>query len=123
MKKLSTKIISRLDEEKNIWLASVRPNSKPHLVPVWFIWEDETFFICVYSGSVKFLNITQNGLVSISLENGTNPVICEGISERIDHPWPEKIVRQFKEKYDWDIQTDKEYDELIRITPKKWLFW
>lgn len=123
MKKLSTKIISRLGEEKNIWLASVHPNSKPHLVPVWFIWEDETFFICIYSGSVKFLNISQNESVSIALENGTKPAICEGISERIDRPWPEKIVKKFKKKYDWDIQTDKEYDALIRISPQKWLFW
>ncbi len=123
MKKLSNEVLARLKVEKNIWLASVRPDLKPHLVPIWFIWEDNELFICIYSGSVKFLNISHNALVSLSLENGSSPVICEGVSERIERPWPEKIVRQFKEKYDWDIETDKEYDELIRISPKKWLYW
>ena len=123
MKKPSTEIFARLDDEKNIWLASVRPDLKPHLVPVWFIWDDQTFYMCIYSKSVKFLNIAQNGLVSIALENGSTPVICEGLTERLARPWPENIVKQFKEKYDWDIETDKEYDELVRISPQKWLIW
>ena len=123
MKKPSAAMIARLDKERNIWLASVRPNMKPHLVPVWFIWEKDAFFICIYSQSVKFLNISQNTLVSMALEDGSSPVICEGLSQRLERPWPEKIVRQFKHKYDWDIQTDKDYDELVRISPQKWLSW
>lgn len=123
MKKPSAEMFAQLDEEKNIWLATVRPDLKPHLVPVWFIWDDEIFYICIYNKSVKFLNIAQNELVSVALENGTDPVICEGFAERMDRPWPEKIVKLFKKKYDWDIRTDKEYDELIRISPQKWLLW
>jgi len=123
LKKPTKEVLARLKGEKNIWLASVRPSSKPHLVPVWFIWDDPVFFICIYSGSVKFKNISHNAQVSLSLENGSSPVICEGVSERIERPWPEEVVRQFKEKYDWEIETDEEYDELIRISPHKWLVW
>jgi hypothetical protein len=123
MKKPTPEIIARLNKEENIWLASVRPNSKPHLVPVWFIWNDETLFICISSESVKFKNISQNAQVSISLEDGNTPVICEGLSERITRPWSANIVKQFKIKYDWNIETDQEYNQLISISPQKWLYW
>ena len=98
MKTPSLKIISRLEEEKNIWLATVRPDGRPHLVPVWFIWEDEVVYICIFSGSVKYLNITKNSSVVLSLEDGSSPVICEGLAEVLKPPWPESIIRQFKIK-------------------------
>jgi hypothetical protein len=123
MKEITAGIISRLEKEKNIWIASVRPNSKPHLVPIWFIWADQVFNICIYSQSVKYLNIAENSSVVLSLEDGSTPVICEGSAEVLPRPWPENIVRLFKQKYDWEIETDEEYDALLRITPVKWLTW
>lgn len=123
MKEHTSEIISRLDEEKNIWIATVRPNAKPHLVPVWFVWHEEAFYICISSQSVKYNNIAQNGAVSLSLEDGSTPVICEGTAEVVERPWPEEIIRKFKRKYDWEIHTDKEYDALLRLLPQKWLMW
>lgn len=123
MKQPTPEMIAQLEEEKNIWLATVRPDGKPHLVPVWFIWDEDTFYICIFSKTVKFINISQYPLVFVSLENGTNPVICEGNAERMARPWPGKVVKAFKDKYDWDIETDKDYDEVVRILPRKWLNW
>ena len=123
MKDPDAKITNRLEIEENIWLATVRPDSRPHLVPVWFIWEDKYFFICISGQSVKFLNISQNNSVVLSLENGSTPVICEGLAKYFERPWPKKIVREFKKKYDWEIETDNEYDALVKIIPKKWLSW
>lgn len=124
MKKEPTpEISSRLKKEKNLWIATVRPNTKPHLVPVWFIWDKINFYICISGKSVKYENIVQNGAVSLSLEDGSAPVICEGIAEVIERPWPEPVLLDFKRKYDWDIRTDKEYDALVRIHPINWLSW
>jgi hypothetical protein len=123
MKEPPPEIISRLEEEQNIWIATVRPNGKPHLVPVWFVWHAEFFHICISSQSVKYNNIVKNGAVSLSLEDGSAPVICEGDAEPVTRPWPEGVIRAFKQKYDWQIDTDEEYDALIQILPKKWLNW
>lgn len=30
---------SRLQEASTIWLATVRPNGTPHLVPIWSFWQ------------------------------------------------------------------------------------
>src|SRR5256885_2571611 len=34
-------IDARLRHEPIIWLSSVRPDGRPHLVPVWFLWRSE----------------------------------------------------------------------------------
>lgn len=123
MSQPSPEILTRLDKEKNIWLATVRPDGRPHLVPVWFVWEEQTFFICIASSSVKYGNLLQNNAVSLSLEDGSSPLICEGSAEPAARPWPSKVITAFQGKYDWQIDTDEEYDALVRITPRKWLSW
>jgi hypothetical protein len=123
MKNPNAEITSRLKGEKNIWIATVRPNGKPHLVPVWFVWQDSSLYICISSTSVKYLNIAKNKAVSLSLEDGSTPVICEGIAEPVSRPWPRDIIHAFKGKYDWQIDTDEEYDALVQILPEKWLSW
>jgi hypothetical protein len=32
-------IDARLRHEPIIWLSSVRPDGRPHLVPIWFLWD------------------------------------------------------------------------------------
>jgi nitroimidazol reductase NimA-like FMN-containing flavoprotein (pyridoxamine 5'-phosphate oxidase superfamily) len=43
----------RLETKANIWLASVRADGRPHLVPVWFAWCEDKLYICIQSKSVK----------------------------------------------------------------------
>ena len=57
----------RLLTEKNIWLATVRPDGRPHLVPIWFISLNEKVYICTEGKSVKIKNIQ----AIISLERAT----------------------------------------------------
>ncbi len=35
----------RLRQEEIVWLTTVRSDGQPQSVPVWFLWEGETFFI------------------------------------------------------------------------------
>jgi hypothetical protein len=115
--------MTRLDAEKNIWIASVRPDGRPHLVPVWFAWHAETLYICIDPTSVKAANFAHQERVALALENGSNPLICEGQVATIEQPWPEAIIAIFKSKYDWDITSDSQYTRLVGITPVKWLHW
>ena len=115
--------LARLESEANIWLATVRADGRPHLTPVWFAWHNEKVYACIEAGSVKAGNIRQNPRVSLALENGSQPVIGEGIAALVSPPWPEPVVAIFQAKYDWDITTDGQYDTLVEITPVKWLVW
>lgn len=127
--KLTEKVLKRLETERNIWMATMRPMTRegevphPHLVPVWFAWAHGKIYLCIEAKSVKGKNLQQNKLISLSLEDGSDVVICEGTAERVakaDFPQVREIMVQ---KYDWRIEEDDRYDMLVEITPKKWLTW
>jgi len=62
------------------WLATVRPDGRPHVVPRWGVWLDGRFW---YDGSpetVHARNLALNPACSLNLENGTEAVIVEGTS-------------------------------------------
>jgi PPOX class probable F420-dependent enzyme len=123
MTDISPQIRKRLSNEANIWLSTVRPDGRPHLVPVWFAWHDDKVYACIQSHSVKARNIQQNPQVSLCLEDGSKVVICEGTAVFLPIPWPDAVASIFNQKYDWDITDAGSYDQLLEITPAKWLTW
>jgi nitroimidazol reductase NimA-like FMN-containing flavoprotein (pyridoxamine 5'-phosphate oxidase superfamily) len=120
---------TRLETERNIWVASVRPDGRPHLAPVWFAWHVGKLYVCTEPGSVKARNISQNRRVVLALEDGTHPVICEGTAAPVLAPWSAvaevtaKVAAIFRNKYDWDISSEEQYTQLLEVTPTKWLTW
>lgn len=116
-------ILPRLENEANVWLATVRPDTRPHLVPVWFVWYEAQVYLCIQPESIKARNLRQNPHVVLSLENGTQPVICEGTAATVPHPWPDMVCTLFQQKYAWDIKTDSEYGLLLVVKPQRWLVW
>lgn len=112
---------ARLESERNIWLASIRPTGRPHLVPLWFVWVNGCIYLCVARASVKMRNLAANPAVSLALESGDAPVIIEGHATVLVPPWPVEVVLGFQRKYDWTITTDTEYDTLVAVMPHRWL--
>jgi hypothetical protein len=113
----------RLLTEKNIWLATVRPDGRPHLVPIWFVWLDEKLFISTALESVKAQNLLANPRASAALEDGNQPAIAECTSRLVEAPYPRSVVEAFFKKYEWDIEKDTVYNDLFELTPVKWLSW
>ena len=113
----------RLGKERNIWIATVRPDQRPHLVPVWFVWTSKRFFVCIEPKSVKGRNLRENEHVSLALEEGSKPIICEGCARVVRKPWPHPVIQAFTEKYGWKISEDTRYTRLIEVTPQKFLIW
>jgi PPOX class probable F420-dependent enzyme len=108
----------RLQTERNLWLATVRPSGTPHLVPIWFVWVAGKIYLCTAAGSVKVRNVTQNPHVAIALEDGSQPIVIEGLAQSIERA-PAVVVDEFQRKYDWNINTDGEYDQVIVIEPQR----
>ena len=123
MQQPTLEVTQKLNLAKNIWIASVRPDGRPHLVPVWFTWYDKKLFICIERNSVKGRNILSDPQVSLALEDGSSPVICEGSARFIEQPYPAGLVALFQHKYDWDISHEAQYNVVVEITPTRWLSW
>lgn len=120
---LTQEMIARLEKQQNIWFSSVRPDGRPHLAPVWFVWHEGKIYIGTDPRSVKIRNIRGNARVALALEDGEHPVICEGSARLLEKPYPEPLLAIFFQKYEWDVTADEQYNTVVEITPEKWLAW
>ncbi|MCU0311738.1 MAG: pyridoxamine 5'-phosphate oxidase family protein [Acidimicrobiales bacterium] len=115
----------RLLRERNVWLATVRADGRPHLAPVWFVTVDERFWIGTGAASVKARNIAANPSVSVSLEGGDDPLVAEGRATAVPRPFPEPVTAAFLDKYGWDLAVEVDDDigevALLRIDVTRWL--
>jgi PPOX class probable F420-dependent enzyme len=109
----------RLRTERILWLATVRPDGRPHLVPIWFTWHAERFWICTTSSTVKARNLAVEPRVAVSLE-GDPPVAAEGTATVHRPPFPDDVAEAFVGAFDWDIRTDGPYDLLVEIAVDRW---
>jgi PPOX class probable F420-dependent enzyme len=81
-------IDQRLRSDPVIWLGSVRPDGRPHLVVVWFLWDGETLLI-FSKPNQKIANIRQNPSVTLALDDtrqGADPIVIEGRATLLDEP-------------------------------------
>ena len=79
-------IEQRLRSELIIWLSTVRPDGRPHLVPVWFLWDGATFLIFSQPKDLKLRNLRHNPDVVLALETrdqGNEVVLIEGRNRQI----------------------------------------
>jgi PPOX class probable F420-dependent enzyme len=117
----------RLRAEEILWLASVRPDGRPHLVPVWFLWEGETILLFSKPENQKVRNLRQNPAVSVALDGadqGDDVIVLEGVAAVIDEPEMTAMLPAYASKYatslaDMGMTAEsmaKEYSQAIRIT-------
>ena len=117
MESVAKSAADRVEEARNVWMATVRPDGRPHLVPVWYVVDAGRWYICTGPDSVKARNLTHNPQIALALEDGTNPVIVEG-EARACRPSP-TVVDKFKARYDWDITTDAQYSAVFEVTVRR----
>ena len=106
-------------EARNVWFVTVRPDGRPHLVPIWFVVEGEHWYVCTSPTSIKARNIRANPSVALALEDGDHPYVVEGQARPVDAT--AGVVQKFKAKYDWDITVDGQYTQLIEVTVSRQL--
>ena len=110
---------SRAAEARNVWMATVRPDGRPHLVPIWFVVDAERWYVCTNPASIKARNLHANPSVSLALEDGDHPFVVEGQARPVTVT--SGVAEKFKAKYDWDITADSEYTQLIEVTVSRQL--
>jgi PPOX class probable F420-dependent enzyme len=123
-------IDERLRRELMMWLSTVRPDGRPHLVPVWFLWDGETILIFSQPKQQKLRNLQHNPNVVVALDTagqGDDVVMMEGKAELLDDPKVSTALPAYAEKYKerlelygWSGESmAQDYSQAIRITPTK----
>jgi nitroimidazol reductase NimA-like FMN-containing flavoprotein (pyridoxamine 5'-phosphate oxidase superfamily) len=119
----------RLAPAKNYWIATVRPDSRPHAMPVWGAWLDGKLYIEGSPETVRHRNIRSNPQVVAHLESGDQVVIIEGEAKEVGKPprsLGERLSEQMTAKYGPGYAPGPDtWDEggLFEITPKKVFAW
>jgi general stress protein 26 len=115
---------ARLTREYHIWLATVRADGRPHLVPLWYVWLNDKLYVATGSETQKFANLRANQNVALSLPDAANVIIIEGEAHIADRQTVEVVADYFFHKYEWDFRYDDVSDwRLIEVTPYKILAW
>ncbi len=124
-----THVDERLRSDLMIWLSSVKPDGKAHLVPVWFLWDGEHVYI-FSKPDQKIHNLQQNKSIMLGLDDtreGSDPILIAGEAELLPPgevtpampAYEEKYAEKFA-RYNWTGELmGKEYTEAIKITPSK----
>ena len=122
----------RLRKNLIIWLSSVRPDGRPHLVPVWFLWDGKNILIFSQPNTQKIRNLQQNTNVILALDDtkdGEDVVMLEGKAEFLNDPAVNPALPAYAAKYDAELKSmgstaeamAAEYAQAIRITPTRFL--
>ena len=84
------------------WIGSTRPDGRPHAMPLWGAWVDETFYFEGGRDTRRGRNLAANPAVVVHVERGDDIVILEGTAEEIAGPDPAlaaRLVDAFAAKY------------------------
>lgn len=120
----------RLRTDPMVWLCTVRPDGRPHVVPVWFLWTGESILIFSMPNNQKIRNLRQNPHVTLALDgtnSGSDIVTVEGTAELFQDPSLTPELPAYAEKYaelmrQINLPPEKMtrvYSQGIRITPTR----
>lgn len=96
------RVTVRLAQARHYWVATVRPDGRPHAAPTWGAWLDDTFY--TEGGGRKAHNLRANPQIVVHLESGEDVVIVEGAAVELSRPGRalfERIDAAYAAKYDY----------------------
>jgi len=94
----------RLEKSHNYFVATTRPDGRPHLMAVWGVWAGGAFYFSTGAKSVKARNLAANPRCVVSTERADEAVIVEGIVRRVRGFRPRApYAAAYKKKYRWAL--------------------
>lgn len=118
-----------IDADQSIcWLATTRPDGRPHLVPIWFVVDDrDVIWIATGADSIKMTNIAHESRVQIGVA-GRGPVsdpgdtVMSGTAEIVESA-PAVVLDRLEDKYGWRPGAEPDPDvgqvAFIAVTPTR----
>ncbi len=127
-------VLRQLADEPVIWLATVRQDGQPQVVPVWFLWDGERILIYSLPNSQKVRNIRHNPRVSLHFNSdpwAEHVTRFDGRAEIVPDAPPADRVPAYLQKYREGIaeldmtpeQFAAEYRTLIRVHVDRLVHW
>lgn len=75
--------VQRLAASRDYWLATRWPDGRPHVMPVWAVWQAEALWFSSGNGSRKTRNLRADPRCAMTTDNARQPVVVEGTAELV----------------------------------------
>ncbi len=124
-----------LKSQKILRLATIDPSGNPHIVPVWYMYDNDKFYVGTNTKTRKAKNIKENSKVSFCIDTGIRSPDIVGImvigraklilkTDRVESLAEKILLRYFKNLKNHSAkQLLSQTDCVIEITPKKITNW
>ena len=116
---------ARLEAATHVWLATVRPDGRPHTVPLDGLWLDGAVWFGGSAETVKHRNLLADGRATLHLPDADAAVILEGRCELVtpEGPTVDRLIAASKEKYGSAPPPDAYAGGVWRLRPSKVMAW
>lgn len=128
---------ARLVDAGEYWMATTRPDGRPHVVPRWGVWIDQHLYYDGAPTTVHARNAVTNQACALHIGDGREAsIIIEGTTTRSDPlrgdlaRLGEQVAAEIGRKYaergyspETDAWSDDEAGGLMRFAPAKALVW
>lgn len=110
--------IARLRRAHTYWIVTVRPDRRPHAVPIWGVWVDDSFVFSTDADSIKVRNLEADPRCEICLEENGEALTVEGQAGPLTGTETiRKMARAYKTKYDWSV--DPKAGLFYQVVPRR----
>jgi len=120
-------ISRRIGESELYWLATTRPDGRPHAVPIGGSWYEDRLYFNMSPRTVSARNLAGGAPVCVHLESAMEVVIIEGGATVLPPPdVPATVLEDYGRKYGGGVSSyDPADPELpwFALEPNRVLFW
>lgn len=96
------------EKARTYWLATVRPDGRPHVMPVIGIWFDGALYFISGDATRKGRNLADDSRCVIAVSSTTLPsldIIVEGDAVKVtDQPTLQRVTDAYRSRLEWPLE-------------------
>jgi PPOX class probable F420-dependent enzyme len=130
----SARVETLLDREAIVWLSTVRPDGRPHLIPIWFLWDGDAVLFASKPQACKVANLRSRADCMLAVGDPMadfDVALIEARAELASMTTIELLAAGLLAKYGErrraaDLTTGtfaETYSQVVRVVPTRWLLW
>jgi PPOX class probable F420-dependent enzyme len=76
----------RLSVSESYWLATLHPDGRPHVMPVWGVWHGDACWFSCGPQSRKARNLDRDPRATVTTDDPHQPLVVEAVATRVADP-------------------------------------
>ena len=95
----------QLKQAGKYWLATVRPNGQPHVMPLFGVWSEGALYFTSGMAARKARNLAQNSHCVITATSKNLDLVVEGKARKVhDQAKLHHVAGLYSSKYGWNLR-------------------